>query len=63
MSNDVINIGWKVKEAVQNYLCDETNGKHFIGVLLFGALLPTVRFHVLSRTGYAGAEAFWFRLT
>ena len=64
VSDDVIEIGGKVRKAVQNDLCDGPNGNHFIGVVLFGALLPTVGFHVLSRTGHTDVtEAFLFRLT
>lgn len=64
VSKEVLSIGKKVRKALQADLCDGLSGRHFIGTILFGALLPTVGSHVLSRTGHTDVtEAFWFRLT
>lgn len=54
----------KVRKAIREELCEEPSGRHLIGTVPFGALLPTVWFHVLFRTGHPDLdEAFWFRPT
>lgn len=60
---EMIEIGIELRKAVQTELSNGPNGKRFFETVLFGSLLPTLGFHVLSRTGHTYVtEAFWFRL-
>lgn len=62
VSPDIIRIGELLRERVESRFSAGSNGNHFVDTVLFSCLLPTVGFHVLSRTGYTDlVPAFWFK--
>ena len=62
VSADAIATGNLIREKVEKIFNHGPNGKHFIHTVLLSCLLPTVGFHVLSRTSHTDLmEAFWFR--
>ena len=59
---EVLEIGRIPRRKVEHHFTSGPNGKHFIGTVLFSCLLPTIGFHVISRTGHTDCmEAFWFK--
>lgn len=59
---DVVSIGEKLRRKVQSRFSVGPNGKHFVHTVLFCCLLPTIGFHVLSRTGHTHMVLpFWFK--
>ena len=59
---DVIATGRLIRQKVEKLYGNAPNGKHFIHTVLLSCLLPTVGFHVLSRTGHTDMmDAFWFK--
>lgn len=52
VTSDIIRIGEALRAKIQSRFTTGPNGKHFVGTLLFSCLLPTIGFHVLSRTGH-----------
>ncbi|PXF44647.1 hypothetical protein BWQ96_05589 [Gracilariopsis chorda] len=62
VSGDVIRVGEMLRNRISRRFSDGANGKHFVQTVLFSSLLPTLGFHVLSRTGHTDfTDAFWFR--
>lgn len=52
VTKDIIDVGSLFRRKIQSMVCRGPNGMHFINMVLFSCLLPTVGFHVLSRTGH-----------
>ena len=62
VSADIISCGRKIRELVIRTYGGGCNGKHFVSTVLFSCLLPTIGFHVLSRTGHSNlTDTFWFK--
>ncbi|PXF42589.1 hypothetical protein BWQ96_07684 [Gracilariopsis chorda] len=59
-----IQVGRLLRKAVLSFFSSDRNSQHFVHTVLFTFLLPTVGFHVLSRTGHTHlTDNFWLSLT
>lgn len=62
ITKTILAVGKMLHEKVSDTFSTGPNGKHFVTTVLFTCLLPTVGFHVLSRTGHTDfIDAFWYR--
>ena len=62
VSEEVVFVGKLFCDGVLKQFLRGPNGTHFVQTVLMSFLLPTIGFHVLSRTGHTSMiEALWFR--
>lgn len=59
-----VEVGRLLRSRTQRFFSHSQNGKNIVTTVLLIYLLPTVRFHVLSRTGHMKlVDSFWMRQT
>lgn len=51
---EVVVVRQAMRDAIQKTFTNGPNSRHFVSTVLFSCLLPSVGFHVLSRTGHTG---------
>ncbi|PXF47001.1 hypothetical protein BWQ96_03191 [Gracilariopsis chorda] len=63
VTGSMIEAGRQLRKGVFDLFANDPNGTHIVHTVLFTCLLPTVGFHVLSRTGHTDVlDSFWLRL-
>ena len=64
VTEKVLRIGRIVREKAFSFFNPDPNSKHYVQTIFFTCLLPTVGFHVLTRTGHINVtDNFWLSLT